>query len=317
MNSTLTTTTESSYSSERVANIDRLRIFAAFGIVWFHTESVAGRGIGYSGLIIFLLVFCSLIVTHSELHGPGDFVKRRARRLLIPWLFWSAVYGLLKLGKALVLKSPISATFRTPAVLVGTHIHLWYLPYAFIAAVCIYLLARHSSSVPLVVAAGAAALTGVIALPVCSTLMSSVAATPPFPQWLFGLAAIPLGFAIGQCRRVSNVQIRQCLLAMISLAVLAECLSLKVLGHRHLTVQYAVAVPLVCGAYLWQGRQDRISQALAPLAYGIYLVHPLVSYSPGLLSKLTANPWVQIVTVFAVSAILASILRATPLRRFV
>ncbi len=78
-----TTSGESSYSSEHVANIDRLRIFAAFGIVWLHTESVAGRGIGYSGIIIFLLVFCSLIVTHSELHGAGHFATRRARRVSV------------------------------------------------------------------------------------------------------------------------------------------------------------------------------------------------------------------------------------------
>jgi len=89
-----------SLSVERIANIDRLRIVAAVGIVWFHTMGAPYRRIGYTGLPIFLLVFFSLILRSTHADSTAQFLKRRWDRLMVPWLFWSIVYGLCRSVKA-------------------------------------------------------------------------------------------------------------------------------------------------------------------------------------------------------------------------
>lgn len=86
---------------ERIGHIDTLRIIAAVGIVWFHTEGAPYRQIGYAGLPIFLLIFFSLITRRSYAETATHFLRRRYERLLKPWLFWSAVYGACRLPRPL------------------------------------------------------------------------------------------------------------------------------------------------------------------------------------------------------------------------
>jgi len=54
-----------SLRSERIVSIDGLRILAAVGIVWFHTDGAPFRQIAYVGLPVFLLIFFSLIPNHG------------------------------------------------------------------------------------------------------------------------------------------------------------------------------------------------------------------------------------------------------------
>ncbi|MFH1718755.1 MAG: hypothetical protein ABIF19_15475, partial [Planctomycetota bacterium] len=53
---------ESAVASQkfRIANVERLRILAIFGIIWFHTEGAFGRSVGYAGLPVFIMIFCAL-----------------------------------------------------------------------------------------------------------------------------------------------------------------------------------------------------------------------------------------------------------------
>ncbi len=50
------------------------------------------------------------------------------------------------------------------------------------------------------------------------------------------------------------------------------------LGLRSTLVPYSLAIVLVCLAYLWPVRSNAFIRAVAPLTFGIYLIHPLVMY---------------------------------------
>jgi surface polysaccharide O-acyltransferase-like enzyme len=115
---------------EKRQDIELLRIFSAFGIVWFHSPITIGKHIAYSGLIIFLI-----ISTYFSSH-PYKKIKSfsdKARRLLVPWLLWFLFYGLINimLGKAFIdtNKSIIEG------ILSGTKIHLWFMPFIFMAVI--------------------------------------------------------------------------------------------------------------------------------------------------------------------------------------
>lgn len=138
-----------SLSAARVANIDRLRILAAIGIVWFHTENAPYRHIAYAGLPVFLLIFCSLLTSQGWRGTTAEFLKRRWHRLLKPWLFWSAVYGLCRLANALHTGDAMSLRQMLSAetLLAGPSIHLWYLPYAFLVGAVIHAMNRWTSHI--------------------------------------------------------------------------------------------------------------------------------------------------------------------------
>ena len=117
---------------KRNATLDIARLVAAFGIVLFHSKAPGGQ-FGYAALPFFLMVMIMLAVP-SAAHRPfGSFAKDRAARLLLPWLIWSAVYGIFKLANVVLHHKPFSDDFSLSMVLTGPAIHLWFLPFAFLA----------------------------------------------------------------------------------------------------------------------------------------------------------------------------------------
>jgi len=304
---------------ERIASIDLLRIVAATGIVWFHTEGIPHRQIGYAGLPIFLLIFYSLITRHAPTRTMWDFVKIRADRLLKPWLFWSIVYGVCRLAEAVRTMdfSELSGTTIWGTFLCGTSIHLWYLPFAFLSGCVIYQAHRWVSKVSAETVVVFATAIGVLGLVACEITEIGNDSIVPLPQWRFALAAVPLGLAIGQCLTISRRQTQRLLLAVVGTAVVATCALLYSRGFTDLAVPYALAVVLVCLAHSWRIPSTALVAAVAPLTLGIYLLHPLVIY--GL--KLFVAPdrhWVAFVGLtVCLSGLTTWVLTLTPLRRFV
>jgi len=308
-----------SLSGERVAGIEQLRIAAAIGIVWFHTEGASYRTIGYAGLPVFLLVFFSLITLRDSARPAAYFLRRRWNRLLRPWLFWSAVYGFCRLSKALYAANPTELweTLSFQTLLAGTSIHLWYLPYAFVSGLLIFEVNRRTRENSHVVAAAAAATVGILTLTVSAVGMRDLRLPRPLPQWEFGLAAIPLGLAIGRCLSIQSRNLRRALLAGIGLAVLAESTVLGASGSGAMAVPYGIATTLVCIAYCREARSNSVVTALAPLTFGIYLVHPLVLYGLRCCLSSDGHYGLLISLAVCVSALVTLVLMKTPVRRFV
>jgi len=301
----------------RIANIERLRILAIFGIIWFHTEGAVGRSIGYAGLPIFIMIFCALAAQKSK---PDDFVpfaRKKARRLLIPWLFWSIVYIVCKALKQSLSGADISETFGEFSIFVGAKIHLWYLPFAFVCGLVINLLHRQTMRISSAVTILAAAIVGVLGLFCCSVTMSLTDLPVPVPQWLFGLPGIALGFAVGRAGSSLKRGLQKKFCLGIVLAVEGMCLLLFCLGYGHMVVPYGIAMVLVCAAFLSTQRSNVQLLKFSSLAYGIYLVHPLVDSVLQTAGIVSDNPLIMAMMIFVVSSITILVMQKTPLRPFV
>ncbi len=263
---------------ERVAGIDLLRIMAAVGIIWFHTPGAPHRVIGYAGLPVFLLIFFSLVTKQSPSRSTAEFLSRRWQRLLKPWLFWSLVYGSCKLAKAVgtVDWRPLYEMLSVKTLFVGTWAHLWYLPYAFALGLFLYVLNKRIAVANHVVVVVTSTLVGVVTLAACTVHMDGRAVTPPLSQWEFGLATIPLGLAVGRSLALPSRRAQVWLLLMVSGTTIAVSALLISLGFRATPIPYSLAVVLVCLAYVWPVRGNGLIRAVAPLTFGIYLIHPLI-----------------------------------------
>jgi hypothetical protein len=236
-----------------------------------------------------------------------------------PWLFWSLLYGSLRLIKG--ASSGDLNSFRDmlslETVLAGTHVHLWYLPYAFVSGLLVYALNRWTLRFNHVAAVLIATGIGLFLLAVNASGLFSLGLNRPVPQWEFGLAAVPLGLAMGRCVMLPSRRRQILLLSAIFLLTQVTSSVLIVRGHVSSTVPYSLAVALMCLAYGWRSCGSAIVATLAPLTFGIYLIHPLVSR--GLASFISSEQhWVGFVGLTAcLSGLITLGLMKTPLRKLV
>ncbi len=311
-------TRAASASLERIATIDALRILAALGIIWFHVEKAPFRQIGYAGLPVFLLLFYSLIVRQGRTYTTTQFLTRRWHRLVKPWLFWSVVYGLCRLAKALhgADWDSLSDMVSPGALVTGTYIHLWYLPYAFLSGFLLYEINIRTWNRNHAAVALGATIVAVATLTAYALGVLTWSVTVPLAQWQFGLAALPLGFAIGRCLVIPSRDQQRVLLSAVALATVALYVVLSARGRAEPVTPYILAVVLVCLAYLWQVRANTLLAAAAALTFGVYLIHPVVAY--GLRHVVTADRYgaALVILTACISGLITWGLRKTPVRRF-
>ncbi|TWT40574.1 Acyltransferase family protein [Phycisphaerae bacterium RAS1] len=303
----------------RLVQLDRLRIAACFGIVWFHLGPDCGRLIGYAGLPVFLLAFFALNVV-SLSHAPpvGGFVRRRAQRLLVPWLFWVAMYAGVRVARALTHGHPAGDVLRSLNPLYGTEIHLWYLPFAFMGAAALALapaaMWRFAGARRVALGfglSGAALLMGLG--------LNPIALPDPLGQYCFALPSVLLGAAIGSAHLLGRRDApgaRVCL-AVVALLALAACVPLIAAGMRGTWIPYALATPLVCAAIALPGRPDRFTSRLADFNLGIYVMHPLVHVLVGRFIDLSGHLGLRVVLYYALSAAVCVVLRRLGVRAVV
>lgn len=301
---------------ERLGRIDALRGWACFGIVLFHTcgDHWCAK-VGLAGLMVFLLLVPALGWSGAQSRGWGEQVRRRAGRLLMPWLFWSAVYLLNYLLPRLHAGAgvtPHDLGLSASSLLVGGTIHLWFLPFAFLGGVALLPLGgpvwrlRPAVAIGGLLAAAGALLAGAC---VVRSMPGFGGLVAPWPQWIDALPSLPLGIALAVAAG------RGRFLAMVCAGALAGCALAAVIDPRGPALEYALAVPLVAWAMLRPVAAGPIARVLAPLSLGVYLVHPLVLM---VLNRVLAGPaWVRAVVVFAVACGVVAVLRKTPIRRFV
>jgi surface polysaccharide O-acyltransferase-like enzyme len=161
---------------QRNQNIELLRIAAAFGIVLFHSGA-SGAPIGYAGLIAFTVL---------STHFAGGNPVKLAKRVLIPWVFWTIFY----LGWRYAADgSPFHAGLDPiSSILYGSH--LWFLPFIFVANLMV--LQVNSRHLPMICAVLAFGL--LVATPWWRELQ--LAFDPPVAQYLHALPAALIGVAI-------------------------------------------------------------------------------------------------------------------------
>ena len=308
----------------RIANIEWLRILAIYGIVWFHTDNLPGRSIGYAGLPIFLLLFYALSSRKPKPESFVVFAKKKASRLLKPWIFWIVVYTVCILIKRTLDGSSHSKIFSGYIFLAGPKIHLWYMPFAFLSGLLVNLLQRFTQKISPKALVFFGALIGGVLLLFCSMLMTSITIMPikwntPIPQWIFALPAIPLGFSIGRAYSGFHSQDkkRPLLYLWIVLVVEAVCLIMFCFNYIQMIIPYSIAILLVCVAFLSKSQCGKTLLKFSSLAFGIYLIHPLIASLLDVIGLNSIHSVVFATMLFFISALIVMLFQKTPLRQFV
>lgn len=148
--------------------IDYGLFLAVLGIVWFHTQA-PGYRVAYIALPFFLVLLSA---------PSSSSLWMQAKRLLLPFLTWSLVFAMLNTALSLKNHNPPFDWWRWDMVLSGTWIHLWFLPFAFVAAALSPWLRHPLASL------GAAILFATL------TVLNGPPETRPFGLWAFGVIPV-------------------------------------------------------------------------------------------------------------------------------
>jgi fucose 4-O-acetylase-like acetyltransferase len=125
----------------RVAGLDAARVFATLGIVWVHVAEIQKQPESLSTLGRFGTSFYTLAALFLSSRAyflgshlpPAAVVRRRAKRLLMPYLIWSVLYAVFYFVTMYPQGQPVEVITRYWGPLFGTSPHLWFLPFAFCA----------------------------------------------------------------------------------------------------------------------------------------------------------------------------------------
>ena len=202
----------------------------------------------------------------------------------------------------------------------GTYIHLWYLPFAFLAGIGSVSLRQSLTSMPTRGGSLGIALAGTALLAFSASVVGSVSPIAPIPQWIYAAPSILFGLAIGVIVQQSERRHQVALFAGVIGVLWLTCIGLWLQGVRAAVPQYALGLPLVCCAYLWTARGHPTLKAWGDLSFGIYLIHPLLS---SLLERALLTPFdvemppiPRILLVYGLSLAATYGIRETPIRRF-
>jgi surface polysaccharide O-acyltransferase-like enzyme len=310
--------------SERLANVERLRIVAMLEIVTFHVGSaLAGEEayrmpiVGGLGLPIFLLLNNAFNCTLSERMGSRAFLDVKVSRLLLPWLVWSGVYAGLLVAEKVRHGEPLSTAFSPWMIVGGTYHHLWFVPFALFGSVLIAALQGRTKKVSHRLMAAVMLGVGSAAVLAAAWLLHVEDIRWPLVQWLFALPSPLLGFALGRALLSRDRSVLSVLAVLLSAVAVALVAAGHFVAVPEMDRRYAVSMALVGLFFLWPGKVDALSRRLTPLLFGVYLTHPLlVRVYQGV--HLPEAPVALLgLSVFAVSALLVELLRRSPLARLV
>lgn len=222
--------------------VDYSRLFAAFGIVWFHSGAP-----GHQASYISLPFFAVLI----SLSGGADLITR-ARRLLLPFLTWSVIYGLVEAMFALRYGRPLLGWWRPDMIVTGTVIHLWFLPFAFMFALISILI--RSKVLALIMPIAVA-----FAIAAVGTLDIS-----PFAQYAFGIIPSLIGLAHLRAGKISILSL------MCSYSILAYMRP----SPDNFTILAGSSLALAAMSY--RVKASAVSALFARWSLRVYLGHVLV-----------------------------------------
>lgn len=304
----------SAAAANRLPAVDVLRFASVLAIVWFHVGT-AGRSYAYLGLPTVLIITVTLAALSTSAGSFATAVRRRAGRLLVPWLFWSVIYGVVRWREMVRHHQTWSDAFTPGMLLGGPWDHLWYLPFAFFASLIVFLLRRRVDRLP----RKAVCLGGVaigVAMAIAYQLNASSAwmlrIHHPLAEFMFASAAIPLGLGIAAALRMAGGG-RGWLIPLAAIFAGATVVAFALPQEKF--QPYLPALFLVCVAFLPGWKFPAALLAGTDLALGVYLLHPLVI-------TVTLNHWMDpkrtstaIVGTLLTLAIVW-LLQRTPIKRF-
>jgi len=247
-----------------------VRTFAMISIVGYHITWEPLFGIAF-GLTSLQIIMCALAARPRKPRTLTARLAERRRRLLTPWLAWSALYACFEVTRAVVFGRPALGFLEPWMWASGASFHLWFLPYAFVAALVVHGLVRLLAGVRAEVSTLGMATVGALLLAWLRARKASWGLTMPFDLWADGLPAIAFGVALGRALAIADRERR----AGVCFGALALATLAWYLGGA-LAERYVVAVAVVCLGLMWRPRERVWMSTLASLNLGVYLVHMLI-----------------------------------------
>ena len=295
--------------------LDLLRVVAMLDILSVHLTGV--YLIGGAGLPVFIITAVALAVRRPTPPPVTEVARKRAGRVLLPWLFWSGFFGLGLCYAAWVdPRLTLGEAFEPWMWVAGTKIHLWFLPFIFVAELAAVGLTRRLERVrpgPIIVAmfmlAAAATVTAGAAYDHWHGT-GDLAERHVAKSWLFGLVSIPLGVAVGRSLADCSTpegdasrsrRTRRLLLLVGGVAWLGLTVWRWSAASSHHVVwlggRQALALLLVAAAVQWQGSTPTRLTRVASLTMGIYLLHG--SIHALIYDRLLAHLWDRVPYLYA------------------
>lgn len=264
-------------SNSRNYNLEILRIISCFFIVFDHgNDADWAQEIGVLSLIIFVLISSYFLSPQKDY---SSFFSKRVVRLLIPWLFWFFVYGLLHIMNGTSFLPVTGDIFS--AVLNGTRMHLWYLPFIFITSVIIVfyynmveqhsILKKYNWAIFMLLS-----VILLIAMPLWRPWSLELRA--PWGGWFLALPAIFIGATIANLNHHLS-DYWKIILYVIIIILISIWVTLS--GHWSVTlgIPYLLGIILFVTAIYLKFEiisNSKIIMKLSNCTYGIYLIHPLI-----------------------------------------
>jgi peptidoglycan/LPS O-acetylase OafA/YrhL len=294
---------------KRLLGLDLFRVVAAFGVIVAHSL-VSKPGDDWApwseattqfrlffrqfNIPFFLATAFFLLVPKLEERSAGAFFGPRWRRLIIPYLSWSALYLALRSGLYIITgqRDELAKMFADPIGLLffGTAaVHLYFLPLLFfgeiVALGLVRLLGRRCAD-PAVVAVILIVAFGLTRFRNYDPHLDDLALWRYVPLQLadfvvrtFPYFALSLFLALPSIRR--RVETMGVKAGIVFTAVGLAC---GYLSWRNLiplpqtTIEVMIAFPLMLGSFAFSPllKPSPILSVLTDCRFGIYLVHPLI-----------------------------------------
>jgi len=268
---------------------DALKVIAALAVVLLHVGLTPGFSVGVPCFTYMLVRLGSRRIDE----GVPDLLRRHADQLLVPWLAWSLLYvGLRAVAPG---ESPVGSP-RLSGPLIGGHLHLWFLPFAFTVRAVSQVAVSDAYTTPRRSQASLFA-----TLMACAVLAASCRAqgmAKPIPQWAGALPAAFVAFSVRVDPRYGSVA-RNC--ALLVLCGLLLRLNFGDVGLLCLLVSLDLKsrqAPRVAPAWVSRG---------ADLSWPIYLIHPAAIAGGEEVLGITSPAWL-FVFVILTSALASGVL---------
>jgi fucose 4-O-acetylase-like acetyltransferase len=294
-----TPTARTSASTTTRQDIEYLRLFNSFCIVYFHAS--LSLPVWLKGCLLVFIITTSFLSGAQHRAFSWPIQRLRARRLMVPWACWFLLYGLLNLkqGQPLVWHTP-GAWGLISDWLSGSAVHLWYVPFAFFGLMLLD--AAHARWQERTVAWGAIGLS-ILWLALAGWWRPWVDELPsPWASYATVLVGLGIGIFYRHLHRLNRWHAAGALLALLAVAWLQR--DIPSVGLNCL-----MGVALTCTLLL--PRLPRLPlpdiHQLSNCTFGVYLVHGLVMNQ---VHKLAGLSSLQVAAItFAVSLALTWLLR--------
>jgi peptidoglycan/LPS O-acetylase OafA/YrhL len=251
--------------NERNATLDILRLAGAFVIVLFHARSPGGQ-LMPAAMAVFSALMGYLAMADRKDQPFGATVRKRADRLLRPFLIWGGIYATMRIGDALAGGDPLLKTMVDWLPPRGTMGQLWFLPFAFLASLAVILARRMLPAIA----------TPVVALPLATVIalvwlpmLRAMAPAPGIAVYLDYIPAVFFGVALAAASATPMA------IVLTGASALVIGLGFRFAGYGG-TMPLDLGIPLLTAALLLPRRGTGLTRMAADLSMAIYLVHLFV-----------------------------------------